>query len=80
LPSIVTDINGCNEIIEDNETGFLVPIQDENSLLDKMQFLYENSETRINFGDKIREKIEAKFKQSIIWEELLNEYKFYLKN
>ena len=80
LPLIATNINGCNEVIEDNETGFLVPIQDENSLLDKMQFLYENSETRINFGDKIRETIEEKFKQSIIWEELLNEYKFYLKN
>jgi glycosyltransferase involved in cell wall biosynthesis len=80
LPLIATNINGCNEIIEHNKTGFLVPIQDEKSLLDKMKFLYENSETRINFGDKIREKIEEKFKQSIIWEELLNEYKFYLKN
>jgi glycosyltransferase involved in cell wall biosynthesis len=80
LPLIATNINGCNEIIEHNKTGFLVPIQDEKSLLDKMKFLYENSETRINFGDKIRETIEEKFKQSIIWEELLNEYKFYLKN
>jgi glycosyltransferase involved in cell wall biosynthesis len=80
LPLIATNINGSNEIIEDNKTGFLVPIQDEKSLLHKMKFLYENSETRINFGDKIRETIEEKFKQSIIWEELLNEYKFYLKN
>ncbi|MBZ9618862.1 glycosyltransferase family 4 protein [Psychroflexus lacisalsi] len=80
LPLIATNINGSNEIIEDNKTGFLVPIQDEKSLLHKMKFLYENSETRINFADKIRETIEEKFKQSIIWEELLNEYKFYLKN
>ncbi|MDT0294058.1 glycosyltransferase family 4 protein [Mesonia ostreae] len=80
LPLIATNINGCNEIIENNKTGFLIPSKDEESLCEKMRFLYENSETRIRFGIEIRNNIEKKFKQSIIWDALLKEYNFLLKN
>ena len=32
LPQIVTDINGCNEIIVQNKNGIIVPPQDEHAL------------------------------------------------
>ena len=32
LASIVTDINGCNEIIEDKYNGLLIPVKDSTKL------------------------------------------------
>jgi glycosyltransferase involved in cell wall biosynthesis len=80
LPLIATNINGCNEIIDENKNGFLIPVKNEEALLEKMEFIYKNPETRIKFGFKIRENIERDFKRSIIWEALLNEYKFFMKD
>jgi len=79
IPLIATNINGCNEIVKNNKTGFLIPVQDEEALLDKMKFLYENPETRLKFAVDIRKSIEDRFKQSVIWEALLKEYNFFLK-
>lgn len=79
LPLIATDINGCNEIIENNKTGFLIPVRDEETLFKKMKFLYKNSETRLKFAINIRNSVEKEFKQSVIWEALLKEYNFFLK-
>ena len=80
LPLIATNINGCNEIVENNKSGLLIPVKDEKALLDKMKFFYENPETRLKFGVEIRKTIEQRFKQIIIWEALLKEYDFFLKN
>jgi glycosyltransferase involved in cell wall biosynthesis len=74
LPSIATNINGCNEIIDDTKSGFLIPVRDEIALFDKMKFLFENPEVRTSYAISIRSNIEVKFKQSIIWGALLKEY------
>lgn len=79
LPLIATNINGCNEIINDNKSGFLVPVKDELNLRLKMKCLYENQDIRIKFGAEIRKKIEENFKQQIVWDALINEYNFHLK-
>src|SRR5205823_15089663 len=34
LPSIVTDINGCNEIIENGKNGLVIPVKDPAALYD----------------------------------------------
>jgi len=79
LPLIATDINGCNEIVENNKTGFLIPVKDQEALFNKMKFLYKSSETRLKFGVNIRNSVEEQFKQSVIWDALLKEYNFFLK-
>lgn len=38
LPQIVTDINGCNEIIVQNKNGIIVPPQDEHALYKAMKY------------------------------------------
>jgi glycosyltransferase involved in cell wall biosynthesis len=79
LPIIATDINGCNEIIEDGLSGYLIAIKDEKSLYDKMNFILSNEEMRAVFAYNIRATLESKFKQSVIWESLLEEYKSFDK-
>ena len=42
LPQIVTDINGCNEIIVQNKNGIIVPPQDEHALYKAMKYFLDN--------------------------------------
>lgn len=79
LPIIATNINGCNEIITDANTGVLIPVKDENILAEKMTLLYENEALRKQFSHNIRKRVEEKFTHSIIWKALLQEYDTYLK-
>ena len=73
LPSIVTNINGCNEIIIEGENGTIIPVKDSNTLHDKMCLILEKKK---NFGpETCRELIASRYKRQIIWDELLNEYK-----
>ncbi len=74
MPSIVTDINGCNEIIINGENGLIVPSKDGEALyqamfklkLDKMLF---NQMTK-----SARPSIVNRFQQEIVWDALLKEY------
>lgn len=74
LPCIVTNINGCNEIIKHNETGIIVPTKDELALLNAMNYVLNNQEKSKVMGVKSREHILAFFERKKVWEALLNEY------
>jgi glycosyltransferase involved in cell wall biosynthesis len=75
LPCIVTDINGCNEIIEDGVNGLIIPSKDKESLKEKMLLLLNNSDLRIQLKQKSREMITSRYEQNVLWEALLEEYK-----
>ena len=74
IPSIVTNINGCNEIIENNINGILIPVKNsfaleiamERLLMDQNLYLIQKNNTRL--------KIEENFNQKVIWNSLLKEY------
>lgn len=75
LPSIVTDINGCNEIIIESENGVIIPPKDKNALLGAMQyFLYNRSEVD-RMSINARQLIVTRYEQKTVWEALLAEYK-----
>ncbi len=75
LPAIVSDINGCNEIIINEQNGFIVPRKDCDHLEKKMHYLYSNVEKGNEFGRKSRYLIKERFEQSMFWEALLTEYR-----
>ncbi|WMI67267.1 glycosyltransferase family 4 protein [Mangrovimonas sp. YM274] len=75
LPCIVTDINGCNEIISDGENGIIIPPKDVKALLKAMKFMMENPKNRIKMSEGARQNIVDKYKQSLVWDELLKFYK-----
>jgi glycosyltransferase involved in cell wall biosynthesis len=75
LPSIVTDINGCNEIIKNNINGIIIPPKSEKELFNAMMRLIENPDERIALAQASREVICANYKREVIWEALLQEYK-----
>ena len=75
LPSIVTNINGCNEIIVHQETGIIIPVKNEQALYEAMLFLYTKQEEVKNMGAKSRERIVSKYERKNLWLALLEEYK-----
>ncbi|MBU0660604.1 glycosyltransferase family 4 protein [Patescibacteria group bacterium] len=48
LPVITTDNSGS--IVEDGKHGYIVPIADVNSLVEKMKYLYNHEDIRIKLG------------------------------
>lgn len=76
LPSIVSNINGCNEIIIEGDNGFIVPVKNDEKLYYAMQQAYKKNQNKINFDKThIRELIKKRYSREIIWKEILKEYK-----
>lgn len=75
LPCIVTNINGCNEIIVEGENGIIIPVKDENALFNAMKtiLLMPKNELTV-MGDISRKLIVSKFEQQFLWKAILKEY------
>lgn len=78
VPVIATDINGCNEIIDPNKNGLLIKVKDTTDLYEKMKYMYEEEQVRIDFGKAIRKKVEQKFNNKLVWESLKQEYDYWV--
>lgn len=79
LPSIVTDINGCNEIIEQNKNGVIIEPQNEKSLYWAMEDFLLYPEKVKAMAQNCRKMMAERFDQNIVWTALLDEYKTLLK-
>jgi glycosyltransferase involved in cell wall biosynthesis len=79
LPSIVSDINGCNEIIVENENGVIVPVKDSESLREEMEKMISDKDYYQTLKKNARPMIEDRFEQSVIWNAILSEYKKLIK-
>lgn len=75
LPTIATNINGCNEIIEDGKNGILIPPKDVKSLFTAMKKIMLENDFRSHLQENARPMIVSRFEQIVVWEALLAEYK-----
>lgn len=74
IPTIASNINGCNEIIIEGENGNLVPVKDENTLQEKMEWFAASGDKPTYNAGQIRELIFSRFSRPKIWNEILEEY------
>ena len=74
LSCIVSDINGCNELIQNNETGKIVPAKNVDLLYESMKALVENGPERELYGQRCQEYVMKNFDRKYIWNEILKEY------
>lgn len=74
LPAIVTDINGCNEIIEEGKNGTIIPPKDAGALQKAMERMMAVPAWRRSLKENARPMIAARYEQQIVWEALLAEY------
>ena len=74
LPSIVSDISGCNEIIQQNENGIIIPPKNQEELEKAMVKLIEDHELRCRLKENARAMVTTRFDKNLVWEELKKEY------
>ena len=75
VPCIVSDINGCNEIIETGESGAVVPPKQVTPLVQAMQAFYQNKNLCDTYAQKAKKYVQTHFERHQFWTYLLEEYK-----
>ena len=80
LPSIVSDINGCNEIIVEGENGLIIPPKNVEKLKEKMLTLAKDKNLYTKLKENSRRMIENRYEQSVVWKALLEEYEGLLQS
>jgi len=78
LACIVSDINGCNEIITHTENGIIIPVKNVKVLFEAMEFVYLSRNESKNMGVKARQNIVSNYERREVWEALLKEYQTLL--
>lgn len=74
LPSIVTNINGCNEIIQEGVNGILIPSHNQLALSEAMKRFLDAS-LRKTLGEQARPQIANRYERKALWKELLSFYR-----
>ena len=74
LPSIVTDINGCYEIIKEGVNGVIVSVKNTDNLLLFMNEFVDNSQLFNQLQANSRAMIATRYNQQVIWEAIKKVY------
>jgi glycosyltransferase involved in cell wall biosynthesis len=77
LPCIVSDINGCNEIIKEGFNGRLIPTKQKEALREAMLELLLNEDKRIAMAKNARPTVLEKYDQNYVWGKILEEYRSF---
>ncbi len=78
IPSIVSDVNGSNEIIIDGLNGFILKKNSTEELLQVMTRAIFDKELCFSLGDNARCRVEKLFTNEIVWNALRMEYDYLL--
>jgi glycosyltransferase involved in cell wall biosynthesis len=74
-PIVATDVPGCREIVRNNETGFLVPPEDIDALVNALERLLDDAGLRRRMGLRAREVVENEFSIGKVVDETLSVYR-----
>jgi len=80
LASIVTNINGCNEIIKEGINGIIIPVRNTAALHQAMKKVVLDENFRLTLGGNSRKLIKDNFERTEIWKAILTEYKQLERN
>ncbi|TDP59197.1 glycosyltransferase family 4 protein [Flavobacterium dankookense] len=80
LPCIVTNINGCNEIIIEGENGIIIPVKNENAIFEAMNDCILKSDAILRMKKNARKMIVSRYEQHVVWKAIFEEYQSFEKN
>ncbi len=78
LPVVAANIGGLPEVVDDNETGILVPVRDAQAIADALEKLIENTTLRNSFGHNGRIKVEKNYDWKMSVEKMKSLYQSVL--
>ncbi|CAN5221169.1 glycosyltransferase family 4 protein [soil metagenome] len=74
LPAIVSNINGCNEIIIEGKNGIIIPVKNKLALQDAMHYMVQNPDMRRKYASNSRFEICKNYERKEFWRILQVEY------
>ncbi len=74
LPSIVSDINGCNEIIIEGKNGTIISPKNRAELQKAMSLFLQKSDQFQSMQKNARELISLRYDQKVVWDAIKQEY------
>lgn len=75
LPAIVSNINGCNEIIMEGQNGTIIPPKDTEALCHAMKKMMSDKDYYNSLKENARKMIVERYEQHAVWEAILAEYR-----
>ncbi|GGC48715.1 glycosyltransferase family 4 protein [Haloferax sulfurifontis] len=78
-PVVVTDVGGLPEVVDNGETGYVVPPNDSDALASSILDVIKYPEKKQQMERKINEKVESELSWDIICEELVEHYNSLLR-
>jgi glycosyltransferase involved in cell wall biosynthesis len=79
VPCIVSDVNGCNEIIQSGTSGWVVPVRNSELLANAMIEAVSNKEMSSKYSEAAHRYVTKNFAQQEIWNLLHQEYQRWLE-
>jgi glycosyltransferase involved in cell wall biosynthesis len=74
LPSIVTNINGCNEIIIEGKNGTIIPVKNSEAIENAVLKMMQQKDFFTALQSNARQMITSRYEQKAMWEAILEEY------
>jgi glycosyltransferase involved in cell wall biosynthesis len=74
LPSIVTNINGCNEIIIEEKNGIIIPVKNSEAIENAVLKMMQQKDFFTALQSNARQMITSRYEQKAMWEAILEEY------
>ncbi|WP_233557680.1 glycosyltransferase family 4 protein [Aquimarina sp. AD1] len=75
LPSIVTNINGCNEIVSEGVNGTIIPVKSSEALYGSMKKFASDKKYADELSLKARDMICQRYERKHVWNAILEEYR-----
>lgn len=75
IPSVVTDINGSNEIIIEGKNGTIIPTRDTDALYRKMTEALKQRDWLTEMSEQCRPLIASRYRQEDVWRATLEMYR-----
>lgn len=74
VPAIVTDINGCNEIVIHEQNGLIIPPKNTQAIVGAMQRIMTDQQLYNHLKSNGRESIVSRYDQLSLWKLIKEEY------
>lgn len=74
LPAIVSNINGCNEIIMEGVNGNIIPVKDAEAIYTAMEKMAMDVAYRQKLKANARNMIVKRYEQQLVWDAIREEY------
>jgi glycosyltransferase involved in cell wall biosynthesis len=74
VPSVVSDIRGCREVVEHGQNGWLVPLGDVRALADAILWLLKNPHEAKRMGEAGRRLARERFDERRVFDKVKAEY------